>query len=159
MNRIFRGFDLLLIGVMMGFLACEGPVDRAASAAACLQTLETHLSAISQKNIDSLTSTLSPEGELYLILPQTPPTFTVEEFIRLHEAWFQETGWTYDWQILHTEIGLELALAVVEVMYREADRNGKPYFNKMIVSYGLKQLAGKWYVFQDHACSLEKSES
>ena len=51
----------------------------------------------------------------------------------------------------------DLGMAVVEVIYREPNRNGKPYFNRMIVSYDLQKVAGQWYVIKDHASSVEKS--
>ncbi len=46
-------------------------------------------------------------------------------------------------------------MAVTEIVYREPEREGKPYFNRMIVSYDLEKIDGKWYIIKDHASSIE----
>lgn len=120
-------------------------------------TLERHLNAVSQKDLQTLASTLSPQGDMYLILPNTPITTTAKDFLAMHEEWFQDTGWTFEPKILHTDVGQDLGIGVVEVMYREPNRNGKPYFNRMAVSYALRKMEGRWYVVKDQACSLEKT--
>ena len=115
-----------------------------------ISTMEKHLAAVSNKDISSLKSTLSPLGNMQLILPNTEITNTVEEFIKFHE-------WTFETKIVNTEIGEDIGLAVTEIIYKEPERNGKPYFNRMHVSYGLKIINGIWYVITDHASSVEKS--
>ena len=39
----------------------------------------------------------------------------------------------------------------------EPERDGKPYFNRMHISYTLEKQNGQWYVIKDHASSVEKS--
>ncbi len=153
------------------FISCENPIpaqekvasepSKAQQDAACISTLERHLQAISDKDLESLKATLSPQGDMQLILPNSEISTTTEAFINMHEEWFQDstTSWTFETKILHTDIGQDLGIAIVEVMYREAERNGKPYFNKMAVSYALRKIQDSWYVVKDHACTLEKTES
>ena len=117
-----------------------------------------HLEAVANKNLSMLEETLSPEGDMWLILPNSEPSTTVKDFLTMHEEWFQDTTWTFETTISHFEAGRDLASATVKVMYKEPDRNGKPYFNKMMVSYVLKLQEGQWYVIKDHACSIDKSE-
>jgi len=81
----------------------------------------------------------------------------VDSFLAFHEAWFQDTSWTFTTEILNVEVGPEVGMAVTEVVYREPERDGVPYFNRMIVSYTLRKTDGKWYVIKDHATSAEKS--
>jgi len=121
-------------------------------------TLQKHLDAVSSKDIASLKSTLSPSGKMNLILPNSEITNSTEEFIKFHEDWFEDTTWTFETNILDTEIGDKIGIAVTEIIYREPNRDGKPYFNRMFVSYGLIKLNGNWYVIQDHASSVEKSQ-
>ncbi len=119
--------------------------------------LEKHLKAVSEKNIEILKNTLSEKEEIYLILPGSEPVKSNEGFLKMHKDWFQDTTWTFETQIIHTEIQANIGTALVEVMYKEPDRNGKPYFNKMAVSYTLKKLQGQWYIIMDHASSIEKT--
>ncbi len=50
-------------------------------------------------------------------------------------------------------------MATTEFLYKELERNGKPYFNKMIVSYTLEKTDGNWYIIKDHASSIEKTKN
>ena len=122
-----------------------------------ITTLEKHLRAVSEQDLTTLESTLSPAGDMLLILPQTPLSTKVSEFMDFHRAWFQDTTWTFETRIISTDIQPKMGIAVVEALYREPDRNGEPYFNRMHVSYALRKMEEQWYVVKDHACSIEKS--
>lgn len=124
---------------------------------AFVQTLEKHLNAVSNKDLKALKSTMHPEGKMQLMLPGSEIINSVDSFISFHENWFQDTTWTFETKILNTEIGGYIGLAITEIIYREPERNGEPYFNRMIVSYGLERLEDKWYIISDHASSVEKS--
>ncbi|HHH50080.1 MAG TPA: hypothetical protein ENK52_03780 [Saprospiraceae bacterium] len=126
---------------------------------ACKKLLQKHLDAVSNKDLETLKSTLTPTGDFYFVMPQSEITSKVEDFVKVHEQWFQDTTWTFDTKILMMDVGDKVAYAVVEIVYREPERNGKPYFNRMAVSYGLRKIDGNWYVSKDHACSLEKTKA
>lgn len=120
-------------------------------------TLVKHLDAVTQRDLMALKSTMSPTGEMQLILPGTEIIYTVNGFMKYHEEWFQDSTWTFETKILNVEVGNTMGLGITEIVYREPLRNGKPYFNRMIVSYGLKKINGNWYIIKDHASSIEKS--
>jgi ketosteroid isomerase-like protein len=122
-----------------------------------LAQLSKHLNAITNKDLDALRSTMSPKGDMQLILPGQEIMYTVDSFMKFHEDWFRIPNWTFDTQILHTKIGEDLGIAITEMMYREPERNGKPYFNRMIVSYGLEKINNNWYIIKDHATTVEKT--
>jgi len=119
--------------------------------------LKNHLNAVSNKDLKLLKSTMSPNGEMQLILPGFEIMYSVEKFMNYHENWFKDSTWTFETKILNTEIGDKVGLGVTEIVYREPDRNGEPYFNRMIVSYVLKKIDSNWYIIKDHASSIEKS--
>ncbi|MEM1121037.1 MAG: nuclear transport factor 2 family protein [Bacteroidota bacterium] len=151
--------------VLLFFLACQSTettqpltADVEQNKAAFVQTLETHLNAVSQRDLATLEATLSPQGDMHLILPQSKMTSTVDAFMDYHRSWFKlESDWTLENKIVYTNVGQDMGLAVVEAVYREPERDGKPYFNRMNVSYDLKKVDGKWYVVKDHMCSVAKS--
>lgn len=120
--------------------------------------MQKHLDAVSNKDIETLKSTMSPKGDMLLILPQSEIMEGVDAFINYHIDWFAvNNGWTFETKILETKVGETLGMAITEIVYREPDRNGEPYFNRMIVSYVLEKIDGEWYVVKDHASSIEKS--
>ena len=123
-----------------------------------IATMQKHLDAVSNKDLLTLKSTLSPNGNMQLILPKTEVTNTVEDFMAYHEEWFDiETPWTFETKILNTEIGNNYGIAITQIIYREPERDGKPYFNRMSVSYALQKINDHWYIIKDHASSIEKS--
>lgn len=123
-----------------------------------VETMQKHLDAVTNKDLVALKSTLSPNGNMQLILPQTEITNTVTDFIQYHKEWFSmEAPWTFETKILNTEIGQDFGIAITEIIYREPERDGKPYFNRMHVSYALHKINNQWYVIKDHASSIEKS--
>ncbi len=121
------------------------------------EVVEKHLNAVTHRDLTTLESTLSPAGKMQLILPGVEIIDSVSGFMEYHRAWFQDTTWTFETRVLNTEVGDRLGMAIVEVVYREPERDGKPYFNRMIVSYVLEKTDGRWYFIKDHASSVEKS--
>jgi hypothetical protein len=122
-----------------------------------LEVINKHLNAVSNRDLESLKSTLSPTGEMQLILPKAEILYSVEAFLQYHIDWFALPDWTFETKVLNTKVGKQLGMAIVEIIYREPMRDGQPYFNRMIVSYVLERTNGHWYVIKDHASSVEKS--
>lgn len=155
---------ILLLLFMFGVLL-QGQTDTEKSKALdnsnekmFVERMQEHLDAVSNKDLATLKSTLSPNGEMQLILPGTEIMYSVEKFMEYHKAWFQDTTWTFETKILNTDIGENIGIAITEIVYREPERNGKPYFNRMIVSYALKKIEDQWYIIKDHASSIEKTK-
>lgn len=153
---------LILLPFCLVLLSCAGPAERqnpdpALNQAAMVTLMQKHLDAVSNQDLERLASTMSPQGNMQLILPGTEIIDKVEGFMDYHREWFTTSGWTFETKILNAEAGPERGMAITEVVYREAERDGKPYFNRMIVSYDLQKIDGQWYVVKDHASSIEKS--
>lgn len=120
--------------------------------------LNKHLEAVPKKDLEAMKSTLTPNGDMQLILPNSEPTKTNAAFMQYHIDWFAAPiEWSFETKVLNTTIGKTVGMAIVEIVYREPLRDGKPYFNRMIVSYDLEKIDNKWYFIKDHASSIEKS--
>ena len=161
---LFTLLPALIVGMLFSSGCIEAPVEpepkvntEAENITAFTATMEKHLAAISTKNLDSLASTMSPEGDMQLMLGGMETIVSVDSFMSFHETWFREPNWTFDTEILNIEVGERVGMAIVESMYREPERDGKPYFNRMTISYVLRKINNKWYVIKDHATSVEKS--
>lgn len=149
---------LLLTWPLLAAIGCTKPdIDDAGHEAALRARMKTHLDAVSQRDYQTLRSTLSPKGDMQLILPQSEIIQGVDGFLNYHAEWFEATNWTFETDILSTKVGDRLGMAIVEVRYDEPERDGVPYFNRMAVSYVLEYIDGEWYVIKDHASSIEKS--
>lgn len=121
-------------------------------------TLTKHLNAVSNKDLNILKSTLSPNGNMELIQPGLETIYTVDGFMKFHEDFFNVPNWTFKTKILSIHAGNKIAAATTEILYEEPERNGQPYFNRLTVSYTLEKLNGQWFVIKDHASSIEKTK-
>ena len=139
-----------------GNLGPRKAFDQLAHEKSFVEVMQTHLNAVSNKDLAKLKTTMAPNGKLYFMLDERETTYTSDEFIKFHESWFEDENWTFETKITHTEVGPEFGVAITEIIYREPERNGKPYFNRMAVSYVLRFIDGKWYVIKDHATSIER---
>lgn len=59
------------------------------------EVLKRHLDAVSNRDLKTLKSTLSPEGTMQLILPGMEIITKVEGFLDYHREWFALTDWTF----------------------------------------------------------------
>jgi len=171
-QRIQMKYKLLLIFVLVSFVACkmesnDTDVNNKETTESISNTeemklaLRKHLNAVTNKNIDTLKITIPKENEtMFLMLPDGAKMSTSGEFLKMHADWFLDTisKWHIDFEIKYVYRNDNLGYSLVEAMLTEPERNGKPYFHKMHVSYVLEKRDNKWLVIKDHASSIEKSE-
>lgn len=122
-----------------------------------LSALEKHLDAVERKNLKTLKSTLPPHGKMELIQPSTEVIKGVDGFIKFHEAFFKHPNWSIKFTVTSKNVGDKIGVATTETLYKEPERNGKPYSSRMTVTYTLEKINGKWYVIKDHASFISKS--
>ncbi|UOB18629.1 YybH family protein [Abyssalbus ytuae] len=156
-------YTLILLAFQNSLISCKGKQGNTTednftqNKESFMATMQKHLDAVSNRDLIALKSTMAPNGKMQLILPKTEIIQGVEEFMEYHRVWFKDSLWTFETNILNTEIGHKFGMVITEIIYREPERNGQPYFNRMIVSYDLEKINGKWYIIKDHASSIEKS--
>lgn len=127
------------------------------NAQSAIEVMQRHLNAVTNRNLNVLEETLTPEGTMQLILPGTEILQGNKAFMDYHKEWFALPDWTFKTRIVNSEIGTDMGSFIVEIIYGEPLRDGEPYFNRMAISYVLKKIDGDWYVIKDHASSIEKS--
>jgi len=161
-----KNLKLILFSVLLiGFSSCEtkqkevptNEPSQEQNEASFKTVLKKHLDAVSAKDLKTLKSTMSPNDNMELIQPGSEIVYTVDGFMKFHEEWFNVPNWTFKTKVLSTDIGESIGVATTEILYEEPDRDGKPYFNRMNVSYTLEKIDGNWYIIKDHASSIEKS--
>ena len=159
-------FLLCCVFVFTGFTSCQEKQVTKIEPVVQNQTLNKelaeaamlkHLDAVSDRDLETLASTLSPDGDMLLILPGTKIIEKASGFLENQKEWFESGDWTFETKILHSEVGQTVASIVVQAIYKEDERDGEPYFNRMHISYVLKKVNEKWYVIRDHMVSVEKS--
>lgn len=151
--------SVLYLSIFICLFSCSDSNTKAKNEDAFINTLQTHLNAVSKKDLITLKSTMHPDGKMQLILPNNKIIYTSEKFIEFHREWFADTTWTFETKIINHTVDNNLGIATTEILYKEPNRNGKPYFNRMTVTYALQKAKGTWYIIKDHASSTEKSKN
>ncbi|MEO1448752.1 MAG: hypothetical protein AAFV07_04445 [Bacteroidota bacterium] len=149
---------IILAALLCGLLGCQTASEPSeADTDAMINTLRTHLEALSAHDYPGLISTIPDSGAFHLILPTGAKLSTVAQFQNMHEPWLAEDDWTMESEILSVIPGVDMGTAIVVSTLREPEREGKPYFHRMYVTYTLRKMDGAWKVVLDQATTIEKS--
>ncbi|WP_117879819.1 nuclear transport factor 2 family protein [Aureibaculum luteum] len=159
-------YKLLFLSLLIiGFSSCnikqkeseKNKISKVENEKAFTSLILKHLNAVQNKDLNTLKSTMSPKGNMELIQPSSEIVYAVDGFMKFHQEWFKVPNWTINTKILSTDIGDKFGVATTEFLYKEPERNGKPYFNRLIVTYALEKIDNNWYIIKDHASSIEKT--
>lgn len=91
-----------------------------------VRIMQKHLNAVTNRDISTLESTLSPRGEMQLILPETEIINSVDGFVEYHKEWFRDTSWTFETKLLNTKIGDKLGWLLLKWFTGNRKDRGNP---------------------------------
>ena len=117
-----------------------------------------HLNAIATKNMDMLKKTVPDSGAFNLIVPTGKMMSSVEQFLAGYEAMFKDTESSFTSEVINSDYTSEFGTAVVYSTLEDPDRDGAPYFHKMLFTYNVKKIDGSWKIVSSHATTVEKSQ-
>jgi ketosteroid isomerase-like protein len=121
------------------------------------ETLDKHLRAIQQHDLQALRETL-PAEELVLIMSNGRLVRSVTEFLDLHRGWFQQTTWTLDAEPVSVREGPELAVAVLRLDYRDQTPDGRRVHETSYLTLVFALENGKWVMVQDQNTPIKQPE-
>jgi uncharacterized protein (TIGR02246 family) len=108
------------------------------------QTLEMHLRAIQERNLEALAQTVAPE-RLVLIMADGKLVRGTQAFLEAHRGWFAMPNWSLHTQQVEIFEGGELGVAVLRLDYREPpDVRSESYLTLVF-----QRRDGKWLMVQD----------
>jgi ketosteroid isomerase-like protein len=114
------------------------------------QTLEKHLQALREKNIDAFLETVPQTGEFSLILPNGKLLNTAEEFVEFNQDWFGDPDWSMKIDIVRQMVGEEIGFALLDVIYSDRDREGKAIQKSFYLNLIFQRDAsGQWLLTHD----------
>lgn len=108
------------------------------------ETLEKHLKAIEEKDIESLKETLPLGEELVLITPTGGVISSCNEFVDGHVPWFEDDSWNMTFETVNIIESSEMGIATVK--YRYVDKENDSY---TILSLAFKFIDGRWLLVHD----------
>ena len=111
-------------------------------------TLEKHLQAIQDRDLDALAETL-PTDELTLVTSDGRLVRSVAEFLDMHKGWFAMTTWTLGLTTVHVEETAEMGVAVLQLDYRETPPDRPPLRQQSYLTLVFRHQSGRWVMVLD----------
>jgi uncharacterized protein (TIGR02246 family) len=113
------------------------------------QTLEEHLRAVRERDLDALVATLPPD-RLVLIMADGRLVRSVAEFVRLHREWVAADNWTLGTEVVDVRETAELGVAVVHLDYRERPAGKEPTrATSLLTLVFARGPDGRWLMVHD----------
>ncbi len=113
-----------------------------------LETLHRHLGALRERNLPALIETL-PSNELTLITSDGGLVRSVSEFIAMHRAWFAETTWTLEFDLVSLVESSETGVALLRLDYRDVPPSRPPLREISYLTLVFALRDGRWLMVQD----------
>jgi ketosteroid isomerase-like protein len=144
----------LLIGIVLVSLAASAAVAATlpsrTSAPPFRAAVETHLAAISARNLEALLPTLTSGTELPMIAPNGFKFDTRQQYIDFHKQWFAAPdGGKLDAQIVSVTESAALSHALVKYRYTSKDSAGKPQSTTCWLALTFALEKGSWRLVFD----------
>ena len=112
------------------------------------ETLDKHLRAIQQRDLQALAETL-PARDLVLIMASGRLVRSVAEFLEMHRGWFKEPTWTLQAEPVSIRETADMGVAVLHLEYRDRTPEGRQIHEKSYLTLIFAREDGKWVMVQD----------
>ena len=111
-------------------------------------TLDRHLQAIQEKDLQGLADTLAPD-ELVLITSDGRLARSTKEFLELHRGWFAMAHWKLAVTPAKIYEGADMGVAVLHLDYRETPPGRPPVHQESYLTLVFQRRGERWLMVQD----------
>ncbi|MEZ4712763.1 MAG: nuclear transport factor 2 family protein [Caldilineaceae bacterium] len=119
------------------------------------QTLQRHLTAVQNRDIDTFLKTIANDGTLTLIMPNGSLWQDYDEIAELHQEWFSDPDWQMTTELLSTRESAEMASALLLVNYTDVDEEGDPVEFQYYLHLLFAKRGADWLVIHDQNTMLD----
>lgn len=119
------------------------------------QTLQRHLTAVQNRDIDTFLKTIVNDGTLTLIMPNGSLWQDYDEIAELHQEWFSDPDWQMTTELLSTRESAEMASALLLVNYTDVDEEGDPVEFQYYLHLLFAKRGADWLVIHDQNTMLD----
>lgn len=114
--------------------------------------LQKHFDAIANRDLDAFKASITQNKNLYTIVQNGHAFTTPQQVIDIHEEWFKDPNWTWVGNVVHTQVGSDMALAVIKYNYSpRADVT--PVETWLTYVFALED--GSWKIIHDQNTALD----
>lgn len=141
--------DRLVISLSFFLTACTMGADMKPDFDKALQS---HLDAISSRDIEAFKANITRGDKLYTIVQNGHAFTTPAELINIHEQWFKDPNWIWEGAVVHKVVGEDMAMALVKYQYR-AKADDEPFSTWLLYVFQLQ--GGEWRIVHDQNTALD----
>lgn len=120
-------------------------------------TLQTHLQAIQERDLNTFLATLTTDDSISVILPNGTLIETRSAFVDFTRHWFADPDWRMTAELIHTVETSAMGIALLSVIYDDLDQHGQPYQLRYYLSLAFAQQQGQWRLVHDQNTLLPNS--
>ena len=113
------------------------------------ETLDKHLRAIRERDLDALAATLSADGAMVLVMSDGRLVRSAREFLDLHRDWFGSTSWTLDAEPMALRESPDMAFATLRLAYRDRTPEGKEIREASLLTLVFAREGDRWAMVLD----------
>ena len=114
--------------------------------------LQRHLDAITSRDLDELTATLTAGDDLNVIFPNGAVLENTDAVVAFHREWFADDQWRMDPVVVKTIEGADTATALVKYDYRDAP-DGAPRSSWLALVFKIE--GGEWRLVHDQNTRID----
>lgn len=112
-------------------------------------SLDNHLKAIADRNLEGFAETLVKDDRLTLVLPNCSVISGYDETVKFHKNWFADPDWHLETSLIKTLESESSCTALFDVVYSDVDETGAPYQMKYVLSLTFVHEQGAWLLVFD----------
>ena len=111
-------------------------------------TLHRHLAAIAARDLDALGATVAPD-DVVVVTAEGEVYRGRDTFIERHRAWFAQTTWRLDADVLHVREAESLATVLLALRYRDVPSDGPAIDQQSVLSLVFRRDGDRWLMVED----------
>jgi ketosteroid isomerase-like protein len=115
-----------LYGILLFCLCCGTTLAESIPAAAVknaadqfTQTIQTHIEAISSRDLDGILATITEGERLILIFPDGTTLTSRQQYLEFHQQWFADDSWSMHIEPVLQEVNGNHGVALVRTTYTD----------------------------------------
>ncbi len=113
------------------------------------KTVDVHLKAIQNRDMDAFLETVTAEEKISLILPNGAFIHQRKAFVEFMRDWFSDPDWKMETELLRTVETPGMAFVLLFVTYNDLDQNGEPYTLTYYLNLVFAKENEKWVLVHD----------
>ena len=121
------------------------------------ETLDKHLAAIQNRDLDALIATL-PDNELVLIMADGKVVRTVREFVEAHRGWFAMPTWELKTEPVHIFETADIGVAVLRLDYSDLKPDHSRLHEHSVLTLIFARRNDHWMMVHDQNTPVREPE-